>query len=78
MTVFPVLYSTDSATIEQLVYENMTPDNKISYEPSIFEGQQLIILTIYESANQPYAYLCRLWNNVCSAKKMTLIKPVLI
>jgi hypothetical protein len=45
---------TDSATLQQLVYENIEPEINIEYFPYQFESFQLGIIKITDCNNQPY------------------------
>jgi len=54
LTIFPVIGGTDSASIQQLVLDNITPAVSVTYEPFDYKGDQLRILTIKDENNRPY------------------------
>jgi hypothetical protein len=44
----------DSAGIQQYIHKNITPELKVTYEPFIYEGHKLALLTICDPVDQPY------------------------
>ncbi|MBS1525334.1 MAG: ATP-binding protein [Bacteroidetes bacterium] len=44
----------DSAGIQQYIHENIEPELEIKYEPFLFEGHKLALLTICNPTDQPY------------------------
>ncbi|NHA05464.1 ATP-binding protein [Mucilaginibacter sp. HC2] len=47
----------DSASIQQLIHSNITPEISVTYEPFLFENKSLMVLTIKATADQPYSIL---------------------
>jgi hypothetical protein len=54
VTIIPVINGTDSAAIQQLILENISPHPVITYEPFIYNGKSIRVLTIIDENNRPY------------------------
>ncbi|SHN26062.1 helix-turn-helix domain-containing protein [Mucilaginibacter sp. OK098] len=55
ITAVAVENSMDSSRIQELVHSNITPEVNINYESYLFEGKTIMVLTINDPQNQPYA-----------------------
>lgn len=54
VTIIPVINGTDSAAIQQLLLENISPHPTVTYEPFIYNGESIRVLTIIDENNRPY------------------------
>jgi predicted HTH transcriptional regulator len=44
----------DSAGIQQYIHKNISPELKVTYEPFVYEGHKIALLTICDPVDQPY------------------------
>lgn len=56
IVIQPIESKLDSANIQQLIRENITPELKVDYFPYDFEGNNLMVLQIHEPKEQPYSF----------------------
>ncbi|MCD8739687.1 ATP-binding protein [Mucilaginibacter roseus] len=54
LTVNPVEQPQDSAAIQQYIHENITPELSVSYISYSYQGQNIMVLVISDTNEQPY------------------------